>query len=88
MAAAHEFLVVHAKNGVITVDEVRVEHHLDTIVCVVEELDASDLGQDGVVVVVCHVVRRNGRQRVALKRENSALEKNFILIGQEVVRRG
>ena len=61
VAAAHELLVVHPQDRVVAVEEVGVEDDLDAVMRVVEELHAPDLGQNRVVVVVRHVVRRDGR---------------------------
>ena len=73
VASTHEFLVVHAQNGVVAVQEVGVEHNFDTIIRVIEELHAADLVQNGVVMVIRHVVRRDGGKGVPLEREDSAL---------------
>ena len=85
VAAAHELLVVHAQDRVVAVQEVGVEHDLDAVRGRVEELDAADLVQDRVVRVVRHVVRRDGRKRVALEREDAPLEQHLVLVRQKVV---
>ena len=87
MAAADELLVVHAENRVVAVQEVRVEHDLDTVMRVVEQLDASDLVEDRVIVVVGHVVCRHGRERVPLEREDPPLQQHLVLLRQQLVRR-
>ena len=48
VATVYELLVVHTQDHVVAVQEVRVE-------------DDLDLGQNQVVVIVRHVVRRDGR---------------------------
>ena len=88
VAAAHELLVVHAQDWVVAVEEVGVEDDLDAVMRVVEELHAPDLGQNRVVVVVRHVVRRDGRERVPLEREDAALEQHLVLFREQIIRRG
>ena len=88
VAAADELLVVHAQDRVVAVEEVGVEDDLDAVMRVVEELHAPDLGQNRVVVVVRHVVRRDGRERVPLKREDTALEQHLVLFREQIVRCG
>ena len=88
VAAADELLVVHAQDRVVAVEEVGVEDDLDAVVRVVEELHAPDLGQNRVVVVVRHVVRRDGRERVPLEREDTALEQHLVLFREQIIRRG
>ena len=80
MAATDELLVVHTKDWVVTVQEIGMEHHLDAVRRVVEQLNAADLVQDRVIVVVGHVVCRYGRECVALEGEDSTFQKNLILI--------
>ena len=50
------------------------EHHLDAVRRVVEQLYTTDLVQDRVIVVVGHVVCRHGRECVALEGEDSTLQ--------------
>lgn len=85
MAAAHELLVVQAEDGVVAVQEVRVEDDLDAVGRGVEQLHAADLVQDRVVRVVGHVVRRHGRERVPLQREDAPLEEHLVFVRQQVV---
>ena len=80
MAATDELLVVHTKDWVVAVQEVGMEHHLDAVRRVVEQLNATDLVQDGVIVVVGHVVRCHGRERIALEGEDSTLQENLVLV--------
>ena len=61
MATPHKLLIVHTQDGVVAVQEVRVEDDLDAVTRVVEERQAPDLGQNRVVVIVRHVVRRDRR---------------------------
>lgn len=59
MATSDEFLVVESKDWIVRVQEIWMEDDLDAIRLIVEQLNASDLSQNRVVVVVRHVVRRN-----------------------------
>jgi hypothetical protein len=58
VAPSDKFLIVHAKNGVICVQEIRVKDNFDAVICCVEELHTPDLIENGVVRVVRHVVCR------------------------------
>lgn len=88
MAAAHELLVVHTENGVIAVQEVRVENDFDAIMGMVEELNAPNLVQDRVVGVVSHIVSGHRWECVALQGEDAALKQNPVLIRKELLRGG
>ena len=61
MTPAYEFLVVEPQDGIIRVQKVGVEDDLDTVVGVVEKLDAPELVQDRIRRIVGHVVRRDRR---------------------------
>jgi len=56
MAASHELLVVQTEDRIIRVQKVGVENNLDPIVACIEELDPSDLIEDGVIGIVRHVM--------------------------------
>lgn len=85
MATTDELLVVQAEDGVVRVQEVRVEDDFDTVGSVVEELHAPDLVQNRVVVVVCHIVCRDRWQSVTLEGKDTTLEENFVFVGQQLV---
>ena len=72
MASTHEFFVVKPKDWVIRVQKVRVENDLHAIVMSVEKLYTSNLIEDWVSAVVCHVVRCHRWERIALKSVDSA----------------
>lgn len=84
MASTDELLVVEAQNRIVRVQKVRMEDDLDAVVRAVEELDAADLIEDGVVGVVSHIVRRDGREGVALEGEDAALEQDLVLLGEQL----
>ena len=50
------------------------EDDFDSVVVVVEELNSSNLVEDGIVGVVRHVVRRDRWERVALEGKYTAFE--------------
>jgi hypothetical protein len=54
----------------------------------IEQLYAPDLVEDRVVRVVSHVVRRDRRERVALEREDAALEEDEVVVCEERGGRG
>jgi hypothetical protein len=60
-----------------------VENDLDTIGGVVEELAAADLVQDGVFLVVDHVVSNNRRQVGALHGKETTTKQDLVFLGQE-----
>lgn len=85
MASTDEFFIVHAENGVVRVQEIGVEDNLDAVGLRVEELDAADLVQDRVIVVVGHVVGRDWRQSVALQSEDTTLQQNLVFVGEKFI---
>ena len=87
MASAHELLVVHAEDRVVTVEEVRVEDDFDAVARGIEQLHSPDLIQDRVVAVVRHVVRRDGWESVSLEREDASLEKHLVFLRQQIIGR-
>lgn len=62
------------------------EHDLDAITRSVEQLHAADLVEDGVGRIIGHVVRYDGRKRVALEGEYAALQQNFVFLLQKSAR--
>lgn len=78
MASPDELFVIERQDRIGGVQELGVEDDLDPIVRPVEELDASDLVEDGIVAVVGHVVSDDGRERVAAEGEDAALEKDLV----------
>ena len=84
MAPPHELLIIEPQDRVIAAQKVRVEHDLDAVVVPVEELDAPDLVEDRVRRVVGHVVRGDGRERVALERVDAPFEEDFVFVGEEL----
>lgn len=69
MATSHEIIVVQGKDRVGGVQELRVENNLDTVRRVVEELNPSDLVQNGVFVVINHVVGNDRGESMSLHGE-------------------
>ena len=63
------------------------KNNFDTIGTVIEHLHTSNLIKNWIVVVVSHVVSRDGWKLVTLERKDAAFEKDFIFIGKEVVGR-
>lgn len=81
---SYKLLVIHAQQGVVGAQELRVEDHLHAVFARVEELDLADLAQDRVLVVVRHIVSDNWREGVALQGENAALEEDIVLFGHDM----
>lgn len=77
---SNEFLVVKSQDRVVRVQEVRVEHNLHAVVVSVEQLHAADLVQDWIGGIVCHVMRRDRRERVTLQRVDTALQQHLVLV--------
>ena len=87
MAPSNELLIVQSENGVVRVQEVRVEDDFDAVARGVEQLHSPDLVQDRVVAVVCHVVRRDGWEGVSLECEDASLEKHLVFLRQQIIGR-
>jgi len=51
-----------------------VKDDFDSVMVVVEEVDASDLAQNGIVAVISHVVGSDGWKRVAVESEDATFE--------------
>jgi hypothetical protein len=62
------------------------EDNLDAIARSVEQLYAADLVENGVGRIVGHVVRYDGRERVALESKYAALQKDFVFFLQKSAR--
>ena len=84
VASSDELFVVETEDRVVRVQELGVEDDLDAVRVSVEELNAANLVQDGVVRVIGHVVRHDGRERVATEREDATLEEDLVLGGEEL----
>ena len=83
VATTDKLLVVEAKDRVVGVQELGVEDDLDAVRSAVEELDATDLVENGVVGVVGHVVGHDRGEGRTLKREHTTLEENLVLVRHE-----
>lgn len=85
MASSHKLLVIQSQDRIVTVQEVGVEDDLDSIVRVVEQLDASNLVQNRVISVIRHVVCNNGWQGVPFQGENAAFQQNHVFLRKKLV---
>ena len=86
MATPHKLLVIHSEQRVVGAQELRVEDNLYTVLARVEKLDLANLVQDGVLVIVGHVVGNDRGEGIALQCENAALEEDVVLFGHDVRR--
>lgn len=82
--AAHEVVVVEWQDGVGGVEEFGVEDDFDAVGGVVEELDAANLVEDGVFIVVEHVVRDDGWEGGAFHGEEAPSKHDAVGGGEEV----
>lgn len=85
VAAADKVVVVEGQDGVGRVEELGVEDDLDAVGGVVEEVDAADLVEDGVFVIVDHVVGDNRGETVSLHGEEAAAQQDAVLAGDELL---
>lgn len=85
MTTSDKLLVIQTQDRVVGVKELGVEDNLDPVRGSVEQFDPSDLAEDGIVGVVGHVVRGDGRERVSLEGKDSSLEKNLVFIRQKLL---
>lgn len=83
MTSSNELFVIETENRVVRVQELGMEDNLDSIRISVEELNSSDLIEDRVVGIVCHVVGNDGRKGVAAKSEHSSFEEDLVLRGKK-----
>lgn len=83
VATTDELFVVQTQDWVVGVQELRMEDDFNTVAGAVEELNTTDLVENGIVAVVLHVVGDDGRKRVALERENTLLERNLVGIREQ-----
>ena len=81
MTTPDKLLIVQTQNRVIGVQEFRVEDDLDSVGSPVEELHSSNLVQDRVVCIICHVVCDNGWKGVSLQGEYSSFEEDLVFSG-------
>ena len=86
MAPSHELLIIKAQDGVVRVQKVGVENHLDPVRWGIEQFDAAKLVQNGVVGIVRHVVRYNRGVRTAFERKYPPLQQHLVLRRQEGIR--
>ena len=73
MASANKLLVVKAQNRVGTVQKVRMENNFHTIVAVIEQFDAANLGKDWIIRVVCHVMSDNRWKGISFQCKDTTL---------------
>jgi len=86
MAATNKFFVIKTKDGVVRVQEIRMEHNLYAIVVVVEELHPTDLIENRIVEIVSHIVRRDWRKSVPFQSQDTTFQKDVVFLGQKLVR--
>lgn len=79
MTPSHKLFIIKTQNRVIAVQEIRVEDDFNSVGTAVEQLHAADLVENGISRVLDHVVRDDGRERIALERKDAALEQDLIL---------
>jgi hypothetical protein len=85
MATSNEVVVIEGKDGVCGVEELRVEDNLDAIGGVVEKLHTADLVQNGVLVIVEHVMGDNWGKSVALHGKEATTKQDSVLGGDELL---
>jgi glucokinase len=59
MTTSHKFLVVQTEDWIVRIQKVRVENDFNTVRWGIEELNTSDLIQDGIAGIISHIMRRN-----------------------------
>ena len=83
MATTNKLLVIETKDGVVCVQEIRMEHNFYAIVVVIEELDPTDLVKNGVVVIIGHIVRGDWREGVSFQSQDTTLQKDVVFFRQQ-----
>lgn len=85
MRATDEFIVIHGQHGIRRVQEFGMEDDLNTVRRMIEELHTTNLVQDGILVIVHHVMSNNRRQRIALHGKEASTQENAVLGGDEIL---
>lgn len=85
MGTTNEVIVVERQDRVGRAQELRMEHNLDAVRGVVEELYPADLVQDGVLVIVEHVVGNNGWEPVPLHGKETTTKEDTVLAGDQLL---
>ena len=60
------------------------EHNLYAIAVVIEELDRTDLVENGVVVIIGHIMRGDWREGVPFQSQDTTLQNNVVFICQQL----
>ena len=84
MRASDKVVVVEREDRVSRVEEFRVKDDFNAVRGMIEELDAADLIQDRVIIVVNHVVRYNWGKGVAFHGEQATAEHDTVGGGEDV----
>lgn len=85
MATSDKFFIIEAENRVVGVEEVGMEDHFNSVGLTIEQLDATNLVQDGISGIVRHVVGGDRWERVSLESEDATFEQDAILLGKELI---
>ncbi|KAI6766392.1 hypothetical protein HG531_011614 [Fusarium graminearum] len=85
MATSNKVVVVERKDGVGRVEELRVEDNLDAIGRVVEKLHTADLVENGILMIVEHVMGDNWGKSVALHGKEATTKQNSVLGGDKLL---
>jgi hypothetical protein len=81
VAATNKFFVIEAKDGIVRVEEIRMEYDLNAIIMIVEELYFADLVENRVVVIVNHIMRGDWRKGVSFESQDTTLQKDVVFFG-------
>ncbi len=85
MRAPHEVVIIQRQDGIGGVEKLRVEHDLDPIAGVVEQLHAADLTQNRILGVVGHVVGHDRGESLPFHAEQPSAQHDAILAAEEIL---
>lgn len=88
MTTPHKLFIIQPQDRIVRVQKFGVEDNLDAIGGTVKQLHTADLVQDRVASIICHVVRYDRREGVALQRENTTLEEDLVFFREQTFRVG
>jgi hypothetical protein len=74
MTTSYKFLVIETKDWVVRIQKVWVEDNFDPIVSIIEEANTTNLIENGIVGIVCHVMGCDGREGVAFESEDASFQ--------------
>jgi len=80
MCSSDKLFIVEAQDGIVRIEKVGMEYDLDAVATIIEQSDPPYLVQYGIIRVVGHVMRRDGRERISFEGKDAAFEENEVFV--------